>query len=525
MSETHIVGKVAMTFRGAYDANASYEKLDVITYNGTSYGVLQACTGVTPPNDTYYQVLAQKGTDGQNGSAATVAAGTVTMLPVGSSATVSNSGTSSNAIFNFGIPKESFDTSIIAEDFNSASAYVAGDYCVYNGSLYRFTADKSAGSWNSSVVEQVAVCVELNNRLEKSEFNRVNTNGSTNYAGIHSETYVTELNTTSVTTASLSGYPSYVATILEQDNPDALYRGYMYRITFDGVEYILPCLEWFIAVHVGTQFVSSTFPIIGNVTLFNSSAGFYTENANVPFLISGLISTDSNPKDEGIFLFTQTSGAHTVKIERIEYAYTMLPEYTMYGATIRPIYRQKDNNTAYPVFSIGTNNLENRRNCFAIGNCNTISSSGYMAIGSANTVSGNGAIAMGTFNTASGQYSRTFGAQSTASGNYAESHGAATTASGQMSTTHGYRTTANHKAQFVFGEFNTPDPSTATASSRGNYVEIVGNGTAVGSTSNARTLDWQGNESLAGGLTLGMGTANEVSITAQQLQQLLALLN
>jgi hypothetical protein len=42
---------------------------------------------------------------------------------------------------------------------------------------------------------------------------------------------------------------------------------------------------------------------------------------------------------------------------------------------------------------------------------------------------------------------------------------------------------------------------------------------------NARTLDWSGNESLAGGLTLGMGTSNEVTISAAQLKALLALLN
>jgi hypothetical protein len=42
--------------------------------------------------------------------------------------------------------------------------------------------------------------------------------------------------------------------------------------------------------------------------------------------------------------------------------------------------------------------------------------------------------------------------------------------------------------------------------------------------SNARTLDWQGNESISGSLTLGKGTADEVSISAAQLAQLLALL-
>ena len=72
------------------------------------------------------------------------------------------------------------------------------------------------------------------------------------------------------------------------------------------------------------------------------------------------------------------------------------------------------------------------------------------------------------------------------------------------------------------------DPSTANANSRGTYVEIVGNGTMSGTTesrSNARTLDWSGNEALAGSLTLGKGTADEVTVTAAQLKQLIAMLS
>ena len=64
------------------------------------------------------------------------------------------------------------------------------------------------------------------------------------------------------------------------------------------------------------------------------------------------------------------------------------------------------------------------------------------------------------------------------------------------------------------------NPKTRTL---GKYAEVVGNGNSDSARSNARTLDWNGNESLAGGLTLGMGTANQTSITAQQLNALLAL--
>lgn len=46
-----------------------------------------------------------KGDKGDTGAAATISAGTASSLPAGSSPTVTNSGTSSAAIFNFGIPK------------------------------------------------------------------------------------------------------------------------------------------------------------------------------------------------------------------------------------------------------------------------------------------------------------------------------------------------------------------------------------------------------------------------------------
>lgn len=62
------------------------------------------------------------------------------------------------------------------------------------------------------------------------------------------------------------------------------------------------------------------------------------------------------------------------------------------------------------------------------------------------------------------------------------------------------------------------------------YAEIVGNGTSV-NRSNARTVDWSGNEEIAGNMTAKGGTLtlgsgdNAVSITRAQLAALLALLN
>lgn len=114
MSQTHNLGKVSLTPRGAYNETTTYEQLDVVTYNGSAYIVLQSVTGVTPPNPSYYQVIASKGDSGADGSSATVTAGSITMLPLGSSPTVTNAGTANAAVFNFGIPYSSISDNSVS---------------------------------------------------------------------------------------------------------------------------------------------------------------------------------------------------------------------------------------------------------------------------------------------------------------------------------------------------------------------------------------------------------------------------
>lgn len=118
-----------------------------------------------------------------------------------------------------------------------------------------------------------------------------------------------------------------------------------------------------------------------------------------------------------------------------------------------------------------------------------------------------------------GNYATAFGSATGATGQSSFAEGSLTIASGDESHAEGSWTTANHRSQHVFGEWNIIDASSASESSRGTYVEIVGNGTGMHTKSNARTLDWNGNEWLAGTLTLGNTT-----ITEAQLQALLALL-
>jgi hypothetical protein len=145
---------------------------------------------------------------------------------------------------------------------------------------------------------------------------------------------------------------------------------------------------------------------------------------------------------------------------------------------------------------LGTGSIAFGYNVTATGVC-------AQAFGGSTVAEGNCSQAIGGSTNATGDYSFAEGSGTMSSGAYSHSEGDNTTASGQSSHTQGTGTIANHKSQNVSGEFNVADTSSATASQRGNYIEIVGNGTAIESRSNARTLDWDGNERLMGDLYVG----------------------
>lgn len=144
--------------------------------------------------------------------------------------------------------------------------------------------------------------------------------------------------------------------------------------------------------------------------------------------------------------------------------------------------------------------------------------SGTSASGEASHAEGAGTYANGAQSHAEGGGTHADGAQShaegaatSASGHQSHAEGSNTSASGLNSHAEGSYTIANHLAQHVFGEYNIADDSTATTSNRGNYVEIVGNGSSS-TRSNARTLDWSGNEVLAGKLTVGAVGTNSMDV-------------
>ena len=66
-------------------------------------------------------------------------------------------------------PLGSFIASV-APIFDATAAYSAGDYCNYNGQIYRFTADHAAGSWTGSDATAADIGAELSNLKQELSY-------------------------------------------------------------------------------------------------------------------------------------------------------------------------------------------------------------------------------------------------------------------------------------------------------------------------------------------------------------------
>ena len=157
----------------------------------------------------------------------------------------------------------------------------------------------------------------------------------------------------------------------------------------------------------------------------------------------------------------------------------------------------------------------------AEGGATTASATNSHAEGGGTTASGTNSHAEGNGTQANGHQSHAEGKSTTANGHQSHAEGENTVAQGNSSHTSGSYTIARRRSQFVIGEFNAGDAE-GSESTRGDYIFIAGNGSNASQRSNAMTLDWNGNEKLSGGLTLGMGTNDETSLSASELKALKA---
>lgn len=63
------IGRVSPGWKGAYNPSTTYERLDAVSFNGSSYLCIQdPPKGSDPTNGTYWQVISERGDDGVDGA-------------------------------------------------------------------------------------------------------------------------------------------------------------------------------------------------------------------------------------------------------------------------------------------------------------------------------------------------------------------------------------------------------------------------------------------------------------------------
>ena len=98
-----------ITWQGEWSSATTYTQNEAVQYNGSAYVALQGNSNLIPSsNASAWSVMTSKGdtgATGATGSAGTVTIGSTTTGSTGGSASVLNSGTSSEAVLNFTLPK------------------------------------------------------------------------------------------------------------------------------------------------------------------------------------------------------------------------------------------------------------------------------------------------------------------------------------------------------------------------------------------------------------------------------------
>lgn len=120
-----ILGRVAMVNRGEWESGQTYDMLDIVAHNGSSYTPNKDGVSNEPPSGDWTIIAAK----GDEGSPATISIGTVTTGEPHTDAEVTNSGSESKVVLNFTIPRGESGSDVsetvdkIVDDFYNESYY------------------------------------------------------------------------------------------------------------------------------------------------------------------------------------------------------------------------------------------------------------------------------------------------------------------------------------------------------------------------------------------------------------------
>ena len=144
------LGSIKFNWQGAYNGATAYAVDDVVSSGGNSYVCIAATTGNTPPNATYWELMAQAGTDADLLSIASTAQGDIYYNNGGAIARL-GAGTSGQALITNGtganpswgtissgtysvhkIEKYSYATTVAGAGFSNYHDIAGGNYLTFN---------------------------------------------------------------------------------------------------------------------------------------------------------------------------------------------------------------------------------------------------------------------------------------------------------------------------------------------------------------------------------------------------------
>ncbi len=151
------------------------------------------------------------------------------------------------------------------------------------------------------------------------------------------------------------------------------------------------------------------YEYLGNLALFLSNVtGVPGGTDNVPFVIISDLNNSNS-----IDVLTSTAGTYTILVEQIRNTQKPLPTALIYGDSYAPILKNNNGGT-YNGFSIGVNELLNKRGTFALGYGNVISNEFAGALGIWNDISGSESFAIGSRNKVTSPLAVAMGSNTTA---------------------------------------------------------------------------------------------------------------
>lgn len=197
---------------------------------------------------------------GATGATPNLTIGTVMTGAAGSSAAASITGTAENPVLSLTIPQglkgDPGNGDAIAPTFSASTAYPAGAYVIYNGSLYRFTAAHAAGAW----VGTDAVAAVLGNDVAelKGELNSIAT--TTNPANLFPFTQQSVVyKSIEDLTVAYPGDDAVNLSFTSVANPiiywkvENLFAGKQYKVSFDVTSGSINENFWFVRKYLSTS--------------------------------------------------------------------------------------------------------------------------------------------------------------------------------------------------------------------------------------------------------------------------------